>query len=245
MRALRARFQWHWTPLPPDPPVSDVLILDATSVIKHRCVVLIVRDTGGALTWAFAERETYESWRRILARFDVVPGFVVCDGHTGLLKALRELWPQSQIQRCVIHVMRQARLDLTRSPKTSAGRRLRVLVNALTDIYTESQQQRWMRVWHRWLKRYDAFLKEKTLNPAGPRRWWYTHRKLRAVRSLIGNALPSLFHYVQNPAIPRTTNHVEGGINSRLKDLFRHHRGLRPHQKITLTAHYLASRNIR
>jgi hypothetical protein len=39
--------------------------------------------------------------------------------------------------------------------------------------------------------------------------------------------------------VPRTTNHVEGGINSRLKDLFRIHRGISVQKKIALAAWYL------
>jgi hypothetical protein len=75
------------------------------------------------------------------------------------------------------------------------------------------------------------------------RTWWYTHRNLRAARSLIRNALPHLFTFVRYPQIPRTTNHVEGGINSRLKELIHRHRGLSQDRKQVLVAQHLAQKN--
>lgn len=247
-RTLQRRLRRLWRELPiprPMPPASG-LILDATHVIGNRYVVLVVQDIRRyPVTWAFAERETFESWWRVLDALRAAgmePRFVVGDGHTGLLKALRLIWPQVLIQRCLLHVMRQARLDLTQNPRTLPGQALLDLVKRLREVRTRRQRRRWHRAYRQWLCRHDAFLKERTVNPAGPRRWWYTHRKLRAVRSQINNSLPDLFHYIRYPEIPRTTNHVEGGINSRLKDLFRRHRGLSATRKITLTAWYLHSR---
>jgi hypothetical protein len=78
--------------------------------------------------------------------------------------------------------------------------------------------------------------------PLHPGRWWYTQRKLRAVRSLLKNSAPHLFTWILLPGVPRTTNHVEGGINSKLKDLFRIHRGIPAQKKIALTAWYLYHR---
>jgi len=59
------------------------------------------------------------------------PCCVVGDGQKGLLKAVREVFPRAKVQRCVVHVHRQAMAWLTRNPKTDAGRELRQLVSAL------------------------------------------------------------------------------------------------------------------
>jgi len=214
--------------------------------MKHQRVVLVAQDVRRyPVTWAFAERETFDGWWQVLKGLraaGIEPRFVVCDGHTGLLKALRIIWPCALIQRCLIHVVRQARLGLTQNPKTPAGQALLDLVKRLLKIRTRRQRRRWLRAYRLWLCRYDAFLRQRTLNPSGPRRWWYTHRKPRGVRSLLNNSLPNLFHFIRYPEIPRTTNHVEGGINSRIKDLFRRHRGLSLNRKTILTAYYLSSR---
>ena len=252
-RALRSRFRacWGIAPLPVFPTVAvRGIILDATSVQKHRRVTLVVEDSARRcpVAWQFAERENYASWQRLLRALQgtgLAPAFAVCDGQKGLLKALREVWPAIGIQRCLLHVVRQARLWLTQHPQTPAGQELLVLVRALPRVRTKRQRRRWLRVYRHWLHRHDEFLKQRTHHPAEPRRWWYTHRKLRAVRSLLTHSLPDLFRYTRYPEIPRTTNHVEGGINSRIKDLYRRHRGLALDRKTLLTAWYLASRQTR
>lgn len=248
-RALRDRFAPFWdAPVNPQPvslPVKG-LVLDATSIQPRRKVVLVAQEVRRfTVSWAFAERECHASWHALLttlAQQGITPDFVVCDAHAGLLKALREVWPQVPIQRCLIHVVRQAKLWLTQHPKTPAGRRLRILVNALTHVRTEDQKARWLRVYQHWLRHHDAFLKERTAPPTKTRKGRYLHRKLRAATALISNSLPDLFRFVTDPATPRTTNHVEGGINSRIKDLYRRHRGLSIHRKTVLTALYLSSR---
>ena len=40
----------------------------------------------------------------------------------------------------------------------------------------------------------------------------------RQPKTSAGKALPHLFTFVDYPHVPRTTNHVEGGVNSRLKE---------------------------
>jgi len=99
----------------------------------------------------------------------------------------------------------------------------------------------WTKLLKRWDKRHVAFLGEKTLNPE-TRRKWYTHRKLRAARSLVFNALPDLFHYTTRKHIPNTTNHVEGGINAPLKELLGRHRGITAAQKEFLVSQFLYAR---
>lgn len=246
----RLQSYWHELPVPQlsHPGVATV-VLDATSVIKRQCMVLIALDptTRQPLTWEFAIRESYASWKLLLVHLNqagCTPAFVVCDGQRGLLKAIREVWPAAKIQRCLIHVVRQAKAWLTQRPKTIAGAELLTLVRALPDTRTRRQKRRWVRAYRCWCHRHDAFLKERSYAPTG-KRWWYTHRKLRGVRSLLTNSVPELFTFIRYYQVPRTSNHVEGGINSRLKDLYRIHRGLSPWKKIVLTAWYLFERQQR
>src|SRR5215213_767961 len=55
-------------------------------------------------------RESYESWldfgRDLVARGLRSPGMVVADGAPGLWKAVRELWPAADDQRCTVHALR-------------------------------------------------------------------------------------------------------------------------------------------
>lgn len=244
------RSLWHELPVPRIVAAgANIVVLDATAVVKRQCAALIALDpaTRRPLIWEFAARESYASWKLLLVRLKqagCTPALVVCDGQRGLLKAIREVWPQAKVQRCLIHVVRQSKAWLTQRPKTRTGQELLALVRALPDVRTRRQKRRWIRAYRRWCRRHEQFLTERSYRPDG-KRWWYTHRKLRAVRSLLTNSLSELFTYVRYPYVPRTSNHVEGGINSRLKDLYRIHRGLSAWKKIVLTAWYLFERQQR
>ena len=245
--ALREWFAPFWN-TPPQPEIHTgvrVLVLDGTSVVKRVCMLLIAGDADNSrpVSWMDCARECYDAWVVFLKDLSwrgVTPEVVVCDAQRGLLKAIREVWPQVKIQRCLIHVVRQARTWLTQHPRTKAGRELLVLVKELPRIQTKRQKRRWVRMFWRWYRRHEKFLKDRSYSPSG--KWWYTHRRLRGTRSLLKNALPDLFRFVTDPSIPKTSNHVEGGLNSRLKELFRCHRGFSLQRKLILAAWYLALR---
>jgi len=240
-------FQPLWLD-PPAPCISSsvrVLVLDATSVVPRQCTLLIAGDGDRhrPVSWMPAVRECYVFWAAFLLGLveqGLEPSIVVCDGQRGMLKAIREVWPKARIQRCLVHVVRQACAWLTQNPRTRAGRELLALVRLLPTVRTKRQKRRWTRSFHSWDRRHKTFLKERTYGPN--ERWWYTHRRLRGTRTLIHNAIPDLFRFVKDPTVPRTSNHVEGGLNSRLKELFRCHRGISTTKKLALASWYLALR---
>lgn len=235
---------WRSCPLPtPYIRPARVIVLDALSVVKHQCMAFIARDAvrGPVMNWQFAPRESHATWKQFLIRLPK-PRYVVCDGQRGLLKAISEQFPDALIQRCMIHVIRQANLWLTRNPRMRAGVQLQALVRVLPKVQTRRQKRKWIRLFKYWCRKHHDFLKERTYSPANPKRWWYTHRKLRAVRSLLKHSSPDLFRFIKDRAVPRTSNHVEGGINSRMKDLFRRHRGIKGWKKVILAGHYLRLR---
>jgi len=235
---------WEHARQPPElnPAPNAIYILDGVYLSGRENAALICRTMTAQLSWMFAERETLASWLAFLKHLPA-PDAVVVDGQKGLLAAILYLWPETKIQRCLVHIERLTRIRLTRQPKTSAGKELLMLVQRLFGVRTKRQRRRWMRVYRQWECRHATFLKERSYGEprAGKKRtWWYTHRNVRAVRSLIRNAMPHLFTFVRYPHVPRTTNHVEGGVNSRLKELVHRHRGLSKDRKQVLVAEHLA-----
>jgi len=236
---------WQNPPKPEAVPNPRVLVLDATSIVPRSLMLLIAGDgkRHRPVSWTPSFRECHASWLDFLRDLmwdDVEPEVVVCDGQRGLLKAIHDVWPKAMVQRCLVHVVRQASMWLTQNPKTRTGLQLLELVRRLTAIRTRRQKRRWVRAFHSWERRHERFLKDRTYGPSG--RWWYTHRKLRGVRSLLRNAIPDLFRFITDPTIPRTSNHVEGGLNARLKELMRCHRGISATKKLALASWYLALR---
>jgi len=247
VQGLLKRFKpfWQHSPQPCMPSSSPrVLVVDGITIVKRAAVALIACDPHKRqpVSWQFVPRESYGYWQHLflsLKAQGVMPVYTVCDGQRGLLKALVAVWPEVKVQRCIIHVIRQAKAWLTQKPQTQAGKELLALVRVLPHVHTRRQKRRWLRAYRHWLKRHEAFLKERSYHG---KCWWYTHRKLRAVRSLLTNSLPHLFTHIGHPEVPRTSNHVEGGINSRIKDLLRVHRGLLPRHQQVMVAWYLAVR---
>lgn len=245
IRGLHKRNRRYWTMEPQSPrwaSASPIVVLDGTSLLARHCVVLIAYAPGAApqLAWLFTERETAAAWATVVSR--TPPQFVVCDGQKGLLYALRTYWPKTIVQRCVIHVVRQSLAWITQRPQTGAGQELRIIVRDLLMVRTKRQKRKWLHRFRNWRRRHEQFLAARTRHPLDARRWWYTHRKLRRVRTLIERSLPHLFTFVRHPEVPRTSNHVEGGINARLHELFRAHRGLSVSKKRILTAYFLLSK---
>jgi len=200
-------------------------------------------DTSKPVFWSSALRESGVSWYNFLLHLHkqgVRPAYVVCDGQRGLLQAIRTVFPDALVQRCLIHVVRQTCAWLTRYPKTAAGRELLVLAKQLSLIRTRRHKRKWIKLFHWWCKKHHQFLCEKSVSPTGKK--WYTHRRLRGTKSLIKNAIPDLFRFVTDPTVPRTSNHVEGGINARIQELIRCHRGITTKQKLTLASYYLSAR---
>ena len=85
---------------PDDTPAEGVLV--AWGVTLEGRKVLLGLQLGS--------RESYENWlafgRDLIARGMNAPGLVCADGAPGLWKAVRELWPHADEQRCTVHALR-------------------------------------------------------------------------------------------------------------------------------------------
>jgi hypothetical protein len=92
-----------------------------------------------------------------------------------------------------------------------------------------------------WYEKWGNFLKERTINSNNPKKWSYTHKRIRsAYRSLKTNA-PYLFTYQQYPDlhIPNTTNSLDGSFKY-LKQLISIHSGLKRERRWRVIQEVLA-----
>lgn len=220
-----------------------ILVLDGTFISKDR-ILLIAYDliSRQPLAWAFTNRECFSSWFKLLSSIKTKHQVtaLVSDGQKGLIKAIQMLFPRVPHQRCIAHIVRRSLAWLTRNPKTEAGLELRQLILKLKNVRSKELVLIWKQYFELWNEKYSEFLKEKSINPL-TQKSWFTHRRVRAIRSLIKNSLGSMFWYVANPNIPNTTNVVEGGLNSQLSELLRRHRGITRKQKEALATCFLYS----
>lgn len=71
-----------------------------------------------------------------LKRLGVSVVSITCDGHKALLKAIKKVFPEVIIQRCVIHIQRMCLIWLTKHPKYQAEIDLRRIVGQIHKIKT-------------------------------------------------------------------------------------------------------------
>ena len=139
-------FEPFWKELPPSPSKCTqndmVLIFDGVYLSGKTNAVLIARSMRNVQSWHFAERESFNAWDSFLKQLSP-PAVVVIDGQKGLLQAVLRRFPQTRIQRCLVHVERFVRMCLSRNPKTEAGRQLWTLVRSLWSIQSQIEAETW------------------------------------------------------------------------------------------------------
>lgn len=144
---------------------------------------------------------------------------IAIDGKRGLNKVFKR-YP---IQMCHFHQRKIVDRYITKNPKLEASIELQKILNRLTKT-TESRFKNKLLNWY---SKYEDFLNEMTINyDTGEAT--YTHYKLRAAYASLCSNLDYLFTYknLPNLSIPNTTNHLDGGKFSDLKNRIRVHRGL-------------------
>ena len=208
----------------PVKPQELVLILDAT-FFKRTFGFLVVRapHLKKNIYWKEIISEAISEYLQVRMTIEEM-GFeikaVVLDGRPGV----RNLFLDVPVQMCHFHQKQIINRYLTLRPKLEAAIELRNI--SLNLCHTDKEKfTEQLDLWH---TKWADFLKKRTISTENPRRWFYTHKRVRsAYRSLKSN-LPYLFTYLDYPDlnIPNTTNSLDGYF-SHLKELVKIHRGLK------------------
>lgn len=228
---------WDIWPLPPKVEGKrDVLYVDGIYLGRKACV-LICCDEQYVLGWYLCRYEHARAYISLLSRI-AEPNVVISDGGTGFRKAMRKIWPHTEIQRCVFHVFCQVRRYTTGKPNTAAGIELYALAKDLLHVETASEASKWVDRFVKWMGKYNRFLSQMTYDENGNSR--PTHERLikaqRSIVKLLNEG--TLFTYLDESlvneigTIPATNNQIEGGVNSRLRAMLRDHRGLSVERRI-------------
>lgn len=238
-RTFRAQTAWCWHVQPviePTGEVFDEVQLDGIYLQKDHCC-LIAYANGHVVDFQWCTTENATAWRVLLERIPA-PAVVIIDGGSGLAKALRTTWPDTKIQRCLVHIQRNVRRYLTRRPRTTPGRQLAKLNYALTKIQTLDEAADWLVALATWHSSHQAFLNQKTYatDPMATTPWWWTHDRVRKAYNLLATQARNgtLFQYLQTELLEQvhtpvssTTNRIEGGVNAPLRQMLSLHRGMR------------------
>lgn len=179
------------------------------------------------ISHTYERKEGYRnvySWFSELKEKDLSPRYITMDGEQSVIRAINEIWPQATIQRCLYHIQREGMRWLRTYPKTQAGKDMRRLLKTLCRINTFAERDEFITSYVLWLSQYRDFVLSLP-------RTEVAFKDLRKTMVLIYNALPDMFHYLDDVNIHKTTNALES-FYSRLKADYRKHRGLTEKHKI-------------
>lgn len=204
------------------------IVYDGTYFHKNGCFICLINaQDGEAFSNTYARREDLHSivpWLIRLKGKGLDPAYVIMDGEKTVMQAFKEIWPGIKIQRCLWHIQREGMRWLRTYPKTQAGRDLRFLLSTLCAIRSSEERDVFIGRFNKWLEMHLAAVKQlPSANIA--------YKDLKRAIALVHNALPDMFHFLEDPLVPSTTNLIEG-YYSRLKADYRRHRGLSERHKI-------------
>lgn len=231
----RSAYFWKLWPLPEyTGEVHDVVFVDGIYVTK-KLVVLIACSREHVIAWHLAESECSAAWSALLLKIPA-PAMVVSDGGAGFQKAARMIWPQTRIQRCLVHVSRQIKRKTTLNPQLDAGKELLELARNLTKVKDADQATEWLVAYAQWCSKWERFLREFTLKDG---RKIYTHERLRSARRSLNKLAKegTLFTFIelqesQGGRWDSTNNIIEGRVNAQIRAMLRNHRGLSTMRRI-------------
>jgi len=215
------------------------LIYDGTYFHKDGCFIILMNaQTQKTISKIYAKKEGYKiarAWFLALKNKKLDPRYITMDGERGVMRAAQEVWPKAKIQRCLYHIQSQGMSWLRTHPKTQAGQDLRCLLSTLCSIKSVKERDIFIERFYQWLEHYHSFVESL---PKGQ----VAYKDLRRAVSLIDNAIPDMFHYLDEPDVHKTSNALESYF-SRLKADYRRHRGLTQENKIQYLKWYTHYKN--
>jgi len=204
------------------------LLIDGTYFANKVCLVLYRDDRIKAtvlyrLTDGEWEEELREDLENLIC-LGINIESVTCDGLRNILRAVHKASPNTVIQRCLAHIQRETLNWLTKYPESQAGYELREIIKRLHTINDRDKWGYWVVDMVNWYEKHHDFVNAKSYK-SNTKRYWYTHKSVRKAFVHIKRALPDMFHYLDNPKIPKTTNGLESFFGH-LKQNISLHRGL-------------------
>ena len=222
-------------------PRAVNLICDATfyGKRKDKLGTLVFKDNESKeiLIWKHIESEVVKDYKYLKDEL-ITLGYTIqsatLDGKRGLYKAFKDI----PIQMCHFHQKKIVQRYITMRPKLEASKDLKIIVLKLTQTTEKNFTQKL----DEWYEKYKDFLAEKSIS-SSTGKLHYTHPRIRAAYRSLRTNLPYLFTYKNHRdlSISNTTNALEGGVFSHMKNMITLHRGLSKSLKLNLVDYYLVN----
>ena len=198
------------------------VVYDATYFHKDGCLLNLMDATNQRIiAHRYVKKESFKEiypWFMNLRQRGLNPKFITTDGERSVMRAMKLVWPQAKLQRCLYHLQHEGMRWLRTYPKTEAGKALRGILSRLSRIKTTKERDDFIREYHSWLNEYKDYVLSLP-------RTTVASKDLKRTVVLINNALVDMFYYLDDGHVHATTNALEG-FHSRLKADYQRHRGL-------------------
>jgi len=246
-----------WEALPPKLTQGNPWVLGIDGKwLRRQGVVMVYRDVTHKqnLYQSFWPSESYHAIQTDLEKLTKLlggnlPSGVVSDWKGSIVAGVAVYLPGIPHQRCLAHVVREAKRLLPKKSPFLATRILRWIASQLPEITTKEKKRDWLALLIKWEKRFDYLLTERTIktkdNAIGlngrvkkQKKWWYTHSNLRAGFRLLTKDWRPFFVHLDHPQIPNSNNSLEG-VNSQAKKRLLQHRGMKTPQQASFLFWYL------
>jgi len=246
-----------WEAKPPKLIAGDPWVLGIDGKwLKRAGVVMVYRDVTHKqnLYQSFWRSESHLALRTDIERLikllgGNLPSGVVSDWKVSIVAGVAMYFPGIPHQRCLAHVVRDAKRLLPKKSPFLSTRILRHIVLQLPHVTNKDQKRAWLALLIKWEKKFGHRLTEKTIktednmvksdgNLRKQKRWWYTHSNLRSAWNLLTKDWYPFFIHLGHPDIPHSNNSLEG-VNCQAKKRLLQHRGMKTHQQASFLFWYL------
>lgn len=180
-------------------------------------------------------KESYQEGLNVLLEKDFEILSVTIDGRRGIPRIF-EL-KGIPVQICQFHIQKRISTLLTKNPRSDAGKELKQINDLfIKNKLTEKELGKTLALY---TKRNYHFLAER--NDQGK----YKHQRIIKALKTYKRNMKYMFTFQkekdknEDSKIPHTTNHIDGGINTKLKELNRNHRGMRTDRRNKLLVNLL------
>ncbi len=219
--------------------LTKYLLFDGTYFHKNGCCIIVIDSISKiVIINDYVDKERYKNVRKLFNKLKeqgICPKVITIDGHKQVTDAIKTVYPNIIIQRCLYHIQRQGLSWLRMNPKTQAARDLRKILFTLCNVKTKKEKNIFINSFYHWQYIYKDFI-DNLPNDS------IAIKDLKRTSNLINQALPNMFYYIDDKKIAQTTNIAESFF-SRLKTDFQRHRGLSEKHKVAWLKWYIYFKN--
>jgi transposase-like protein len=117
--------------------------------------------------------------------------YIMMNGEKSVIRAIRQVWCDVKIQRCLYHIQWEGMRWLLSYPKSVAGKELRSILRTLSAIKSIDEKETFIDAFEKWLDKHKDFIASLPRNEIAS-------KDLRKTITLISNALPDMFYCLRD-----------------------------------------------